>query len=69
MRTKVNLDKGTPLSSNELEKDAQNANVDSDEVTSTGGDTHMPASEAGTADKMGTEEARVERDITNLPPD
>jgi hypothetical protein len=55
------------LLSEELEQDARDAGVSSDELIGPGGDTHLPASES---DAMRDERARPnpERDILNLPP-
>jgi len=59
---------GKPLSSEELEQDAAEAGIPSDEAVEGGGDSHLPASESG---ELAREERRrppLERALTELPP-
>ncbi len=58
----------TPLSSEELEKDAAEAGVASDQSTGDGSDPHLPASEGELAGKAEGHSPTLERNIAELPP-
>lgn len=57
-----------PLSSEELQHDADEAGVEADQSTHTQGDTHLPASEGELAGDAESSPA-TERDIAETPPD
>jgi hypothetical protein len=60
-----------PLSSEELARDAEDRQVPTDRITADGEDPHFPASEGapeGSEDRSRRKAARVEADVTLLPP-
>ena len=58
-----------PLSSEELERDAEEAGFRPGQTTGATGDTHLPASESEVlADQEELRPAPIERALTQLPP-
>jgi len=58
----------TPLSSEELARDAEKAGVEGDRLTGAGSDAHLPASESEDLAREEPKRPPVERSLTNLPP-
>jgi hypothetical protein len=69
MSPKVRIAPTTPIPSEELEKEAQNAGIESDKGTRADGDVHLPASENERAEDPGGKSDHVGRHATMLPPD
>ena len=57
-----------PLSSEDLARDADAAGVASDELTESGSDPHLPASESGSIPGEDRRRPPVDRGLTELPP-
>ena len=58
----------TPLSSEELARDAEKAGVEGDRMTGAGGDGHLPASEAEDLAREEPKRPPADRALTELPP-
>lgn len=65
----VEIEPTTPLSPEQLEEDARNSAVGSDEVTRDDGEPQLPASENERAETSGEGADKVEGDVALLPPD
>jgi hypothetical protein len=58
----------TPLSSQELARDAEQAGVEGDRLTGAGSDGHLPASEAEDLARDEPKRSPLDRALTQLPP-
>ena len=58
----------TPLSSEELARDADEAGMEGDRTTGAGSDAHLPASEAEDLARDEPKRPQPDRALTELPP-